>query len=125
MSLLYAVMLLGASAVLIRTLFIVSRLPSRPWWARESISHPAIVAVTGFIACGFIFLLEFLFTLNDKGFELNAFLATIGIVAVGASAWKLMDRWSPSPPRLSVVPPPIRAGNGHSTVPPEQPSKAA
>lgn len=125
MSLLYAVALLGVTAVLLRVLFIGSRLPRTAWWAGEGLGHFVIVAATGLITLGFIFLVEFLFTLKDQALGFKTILATGAIAAAYAITWKWLDRWSPTPPTLSVVPPSIPTGNGPSTIPPERPQKAA
>lgn len=124
MSLLYGVLSLSVSAVLLRALFIISRMPAAPRWIHQGMAHVGVLAVTGLIALGVIYVLDFLFTFKDQAFGIGTLLATLGIAAAGAVVWKLLERWTGGPPTLTIVPS-TPTGDGPSTIPPERPRKAA
>ncbi len=127
MSLLYATALLSAGLVFARLLYIGSRLPRTPWWAKEGLMTFLIVVFVGAIAMGVGFLLESLLTWEEQVVGLEAGVAVAAMLVVAGAAWKLLGRVVPPASGDNVVAIPQAddsPDHGGTSTPSDLPTKA-
>lgn len=92
MSVLYATMLLSVGVVLIRVLYVVSRLPRQPWWARESVVTGFILAAVAALTLGAGCAVDAAVGWERQAVSLQQAAASAGCLAAAAVVWILMGR---------------------------------
>lgn len=104
MSLFYAVVFFSVSAILGRAAYVGSRLPRRPWWARESLITSLLIIIVGMLAFGIAHLSSALLAWESQDVGIAEVAGMAGIAMAAAVIWVLAGRMLPVPTDGTVVP---------------------